>query len=341
MTASGTTAEGRMELAGAQPVIAVRDLTVTLDTEAGPVPLLRGVSLDVMPSEVLGVVGESGAGKSMLGNAITGLLDRRVSVTGGAVLFRGRPIDGLRGEAMRRLRGRAIATVFQDPLTSLNPVFTIGRQLTETIGEHLGLSGATARAEAVSLLAQVGIPAPEARLSSYPHEFSGGMRQRVVIALALAGRPAILIADEPTTALDVSIQGQIIELLRDVCASRGTAMLLITHDMGVIAALATRVAVLYAGRVVEVGPVEEVLRRPRHPYTRGLMDSIPEIGRRLGRLHQIPGAMPRPDTLPPGCPYAPRCPRAAATCADAVPALQGHGPHQAACFLPLEASAAA
>ena len=341
MTASGKTAEGRGGQAGAQPVVAVRDLDVTLRAEGGPVPLLRGVSLDVMPSEILGVVGESGAGKSMLGNAIIGLLDPPLAVTGGAVLFRGRRIEGLRGDAMRRLRGRDIATIFQDPLTSLNPVFTVGRQLVETIGEHLGLSGAAAQAEAASLLAQVGIPAPEARLSSYPHEFSGGMRQRVVIALALAGRPEILIADEPTTALDVSIQGQIIELLRHVCTSRGTAMLLITHDMGVIAALATRVAVLYAGRVVEVGPVAEVLRRPRHPYTRGLMDSIPELGRRLVRLRQIPGAMPRPDALPPGCAYAPRCPRAAAACAAEVPELHGQAPHQAACFLPLDTGAAA
>ncbi len=341
MTASGATAEGHSADVGTQPVVAVRDLTVTLRAETGPVPLLRGVSLEVMPSEILGVVGESGAGKSMLGNAISGLLDPPLAVTGGAVLFRGRRIEGLRGEAMRQLRGRAIATVFQDPLTSLNPVFTIGRQLVETIGEHLGLSGAAAQAEAASLLAQVGIPAPETRLSSYPHEFSGGMRQRVVIALALAGRPDILIADEPTTALDVSIQGQIIELLRHVCTARATAMLLITHDMGVIAALATRVAVLYAGRVVEVGPVAEVLRRPRHPYTRGLMDSIPEVGRRLARLRQIPGAMPRPDALPPGCAYAPRCPRAAAACAEAVPELHGEGPHRAACFLPLATGAAA
>ena len=318
--------------APAPELVSLRDLAVTLRAGEDSVPVIRGVSFSIMPGEILGVVGESGAGKSMIGNALTGLLEPPLAISGGEIRYRGERIDGLRGEALRRLRGREIATIFQDPLTSLNPVFTIGRQLTETITEHLGLTGAAAEAEAVNLLSQVGIPAPESRLDSYPHEFSGGMRQRVVIALALAGSPSLIIADEPTTALDVSIQGQIIELLRDLCAKRGTAIMLITHDMGVIAALADRVAVLYAGRVVEIGPVEAVIRHPRHPYTQGLMQSIPEIGRRLARLMQIPGAMPRPDALPPGCAYAPRCARAEARCRLTLPELEGSGAHQAACI---------
>ncbi len=313
------------------PLVSVRDLVVTLNS-ANPVQLVRGASFDMAPGEILGMVGESGAGKSMIGTALTGLVASPLAITGGSIHYRGRRIDRLQGEAMRRLRGREIGAIFQDPLTALNPVFTIGRQLVETIGEHLGLSGQAARAEAVSLLAQVGIPDPQGRLDSYPHEFSGGMRQRVVIALALAGRPSLIIADEPTTALDVSIQGQVIELLRDLCARRGTAVMLITHDMGVIAALADRVAVLYAGRIVEIGPVAEVIARPRHPYTQGLMDSIPELGRRLPRLRQITGAMPRPDALPPGCAFAPRCPKVIEACHQAVPAFDADGPHRAACI---------
>ncbi len=302
--------------------------------------LLRGVSFDMAPGEILGVVGKSGAGKSMIGTALTGLIAPPLAV-GGEILYRGQRIDNLRGEAMRRLRGREIGAIFQDPLTALNPVFTVGRQLVETIGEHLGLAGDAARTEAISLLAQVGIPDPAGRLDSYPHEFSGGMRQRVVIALALAGRPSLIIADEPTTALDVSIQGQIIELLRDLRARRGTAIMLITHDMGVIAALADRVAVLYAGRIVEIGPVAQVIGHPRHPYTQGLMDSIPELGRRLPRLRQIGGAMPRPDALPPGCAFAPRCPKALDACAAAVPELEGAGAHRAACIRAGDAGIAA
>ncbi|AMJ63665.1 hypothetical protein AXW83_13095 [Bosea sp. PAMC 26642] len=313
------------------PLVSVRDLVVTLNS-AAPVQLVRGVSFDMEPGEILGVVGESGAGKSMIGTALTGLVASPLAITGGEIHYRGRRIDGLQGEAMRKLRGREIGAIFQDPLTALNPVFTIGSQLVETIGEHLGLTGQAARAEAISLLAQVGIPDPHGRLDSYPHEFSGGMRQRVVIALALAGRPNLIIADEPTTALDVSIQGQVIELLRDLCARRGTAVMLITHDMGVIAALADRVAVLYAGRIVEIGPVAEVIDRPRHPYTQGLMDSIPELGRRLPRLRQIIGAMPRPDALPPGCAFAPRCPTVIEACNQAVPAFDADGPHRAACI---------
>ena len=318
--------------APASPLVEVKGLRVALQTESGPVFLVRDVSFEIMPGEILGVVGESGAGKSMTGTALTGLIDPPLAVVGGEVWCDGRRIDDLPPEKLRRVRGREIATIFQDPLTSLNPVFTVERQLVETIEEHTGLRGAAARREAASLLSRVGIPAPETRLKSYPHEFSGGMRQRVVIALALAGRPKLIVADEPTTALDVSIQGQIIALLRDLCARTGTAVMLITHDMGVIAEAARRVAVMYAGRIVEIGPVAEVIRRPLHPYTQGLMGCIPEVGRRLRRLPQIAGSMPRLDAVPTGCPFSPRCPHAMPVC-EVRPELRPPGPHRAACWL--------
>jgi peptide/nickel transport system ATP-binding protein len=323
----------------ASPLVEVKSLCVAVHTERGPVYLVRDVSFEIMPWEILGVVGESGAGKSMTGTALTGLIDPPLAVVGGEVWCEGRRIDNLSREGLRRVRGKKIAMIFQDPLTSLNPVFTIGRQLVETIEEHTDLRGAEARVEAVNLLVQVGIPAPERRLSSYPHEFSGGMRQRVVIALALAGRPKLIVADEPTTALDVSIQGQIIALLRDLCARRGTAVMLITHDMGVIAEAAQRVAVMYAGRVVEIGPVTDVIRRPLHPYTQGLMGCIPEVGRRLRRLPQIAGSMPRLDAVPAGCPFVPRCPHAMPICSSR-PDLRPQGPHSAACWLVPEGEAA-
>jgi peptide/nickel transport system ATP-binding protein len=316
------------------PLISVRNLRVAVAKEHEPLYLVRDVSFDIAPGEILGVVGESGAGKSMTGSALIRLFEPPLSVTGGEVWCDGRRIDNLSKEEMRRVRGREIAMIFQDPLTSLNPVLTIERQLVETIEEHTELRGQAARAEAISLMTQVGIPAPESRLSSYSHEFSGGMRQRVVIALALAGRPKLIIADEPTTALDVSIQGQIISLLQKLCAERGTAVMLITHDMGVIAAAAQRVAVMYAGRIVEIGPVAEVIQRPRHPYTRGLMGSIPEVGRRHKRLPQIIGSMPRLDAIPRGCAFAPRCPHVMPVCREKEPDLMPEGhPQRAACWL--------
>ena len=315
------------------PVVAVSDLRVSVRTPEAVLDLVRGVSFDIMPGEILGVVGESGAGKSMIGAALMGLVDAPLAFGGGVMRHDGRMI-ALGGEDHVALRGASIAMIFQDPLTSLNPVFSIGRQLVETIETHTELRGAAARAEAAALLARVGIPAAETRLDHYPHEFSGGMRQRVVIALALAGRPRLIVADEPTTALDVSIQGQIIELLRDLARERGTAVLLITHDMGVIASLADRVAVLYAGRIIEIGPVAEVIRRPLHPYTQGLMLAIPEIGRKRRRLVQIKGAMPHPGRVPAGCAYQPRCPRAIDACAGGVPPLVGASGHQAACLRP-------
>jgi peptide/nickel transport system ATP-binding protein len=313
------------------PLLDIRCLGVALP---GP-PTLRvldGVSLSIAPGEILGVVGESGAGKSVTGAAVLGLLTPPLRQSGGEIWFDGTRIDTLPAAAMRRLRGAQIAMVFQDPLTALNPVFTVGQQLIQTIREHAPLGRAEARGRAVGLLAEVGISDPEARLDAYPHEFSGGMRQRVVIALALAGNPRLIIADEPTTALDVSIQAQIIALLRGLAQSRGVGVLLITHDMGVIAEAADRVAVFYAGRIAEIGAVADVLRTPRHPYTRGLVGAIPRIGAGLDVLPQIPGSMPRLDALPEGCAFNPRCPLADARCRAERPVPRPLGRVQVACF---------
>ena len=315
------------------PVVALDNVSVSFHGEFATNSLVSDVSFHIQPGEILGVVGESGAGKSMVGAAIAGLLEPPLALTGGQIRCGGRRIDNLPPEAMRKVRGKEIATIFQDPLTALNPVFSIGRQLIETIVEHADLRGANARRDAIDLLAQVGVPSAEQRLSSFPHEFSGGMRQRVVIALALAGRPKLIIADEPTTALDVSIQGQIITLLRELCLKRGTAIMLVTHDMGVIAEAAQRVVVMYAGRIVEVGPVEQVIRRPKHPYTAGLMNSIPKIGERVRRLPQIAGAMPRPQDVPEGCSFAARCTHVISDCTRQRPELVGASSHQAACWL--------
>lgn len=316
-----------------EPLLAVQDLQVALGVAPLQIPLVRGVSFDIRKGEILGIVGESGAGKSMAGTAIAGLLEGSLTRTGGVISLNGRRIDGYTPKQMTKVRGAEIGMVFQDPLTSLNPVFTVGRQLVETIVQHTELRGVEAREEGVSLLQQVGIPAARERMASYPHEFSGGMRQRVVIALALAGRPQLIIADEPTTALDVSIQAQIIDLLKRLCRERGTAVILITHDMGVVATTADRVAVLYAGRIVENGPTADVIGQPRHPYTRGLMQSIPEIGQRLHRLPQINGAMPRPGNLPPGCAFSARCPNVLDRCRSERPELIGTDHHAAACWL--------
>lgn len=318
------------------PLLQVKQLSVALRTESGSLPALHDVSFDIMPGEILGVVGESGAGKSITGRALTGLLEAPLEMTGGEIWCNGRRIDNLAPEALRKVRGAEIATIFQDPLTALNPVFSIGRQLVETIEEHSTLRGSEARREAISLMTQVGIPAPQARLASYPHEFSGGMRQRIVIALALAGRPRLIVADEPTTALDVSIQGQIIALLRELCRSRGVAVMLITHDMGVIASAAQRVAVMYAGRVVEIGDVADVIRQPRHPYAQGLMSCIPEVGRSLPRLPQIGGSMPRLDALPAGCAFSPRCPHVMPKCGESTPVSPSRRNDLAACWIEQE-----
>ncbi|MCR9125786.1 MAG: ABC transporter ATP-binding protein [Rhodobacteraceae bacterium] len=322
-----------------QPVLSVRDLVVEIPTRAGVLRPVDKVSYDLAAGEILGVVGESGAGKSMTGNAVIGLLDRPARITGGEVILQGERIDTLSDARMRRIRGRRIGMIFQDPLTSLNPLLPIGAQLAETIAEHLPVGRAEARARAVRALEEVGIPAAAERVNSYPHEFSGGMRQRVVIALALCAEPVLVIADEPTTALDVSVQAQIIALLKRLCRERGTAVILVTHDMGVIAEAADRVAVMYAGRLAELGPVAEVLQRPRHPYTEGLVGSMPMAAAGRARLHQIPGAMPRLGQLPPGCAFHPRCRYARAECQRDPGPTRADCDGRAACWFPVGARA--
>jgi len=303
-------------------ILEIKNLRVEFPTRRETLVAVDDVSLAIAPGEVVGMVGESGAGKTLTGLAVIGLIEPPGRIAAGEVRLEGRRIDNLPHEELRRLRGRRIGVVFQDPLTSLNPLYTIGAQLEETILTHLSLSRSEARARALSLLDQVGIPAAQARFNHYPHQFSGGMRQRVVIALALAAEPSLLIADEPTTALDVSIQAQIIALLKRLARERGTAVLLITHDMGVIAETAQRVAVMYAGRLVELGPVREVIHSPRHPYTAGLMSSIPKITPlRNRRLAQIEGAMPRLNAIPPGCAFHPRCPKRFERCLVERPEL--------------------
>ncbi|WP_371055678.1 ABC transporter ATP-binding protein [Rhodosalinus sp. K401] len=329
-----TPTQGR-DGANAPPVLSVRDLVVEIPTRAGTLRPTDGVSYDIRAGEILGVVGESGAGKSMTGNAVIGLLDPPARITGGEILLNGERIDNLPRDRLRKLRGNKIGMIFQDPLTSLNPLLTIGDQLTETILEHLPVSQAEARRRAVAALEEVGIPAAAARIGSYPHEFSGGMRQRVVIALALCAEPDLVIADEPTTALDVSVQAQIIALLKRLCREKGVAVMLVTHDMGVIAEAADRVAVMYAGRLVELGPVREVLTRARHPYTAGLMASTPLASLGRQRLRQIPGAMPRLNALPAGCPFNPRCDRAEDKCRQDPPPTLAACEGRAACWFPL------
>ncbi|MEL6751788.1 MAG: ABC transporter ATP-binding protein [Pseudomonadota bacterium] len=324
------------------PVLSVRDLTVEIPTRHGVLRPVDGVTWDIAAGEILGVVGESGAGKSMTGNAVIGLLDRPARIASGEVWLNGARIDAAKGEEMRRLRGRHIGMVFQDPLTSLNPLLTVGEQLTETIREHLPVSAQEAEERAVRGLDEVGIPAARARLGAYPHEFSGGMRQRVVIALALCAEPSLIIADEPTTALDVSVQAQITALLKRLTRERGTAVMLVTHDMGVIAETVDRVAVMYAGRLAEIGPVRDVLTEPAHPYTAGLMAATP-LASMLAhaksgdnskpRLNQIPGAMPRLNAIPDGCAFSPRCPRAENRCrTDPRPTIFDGGDTGAACW---------
>ena len=316
-----------------QPLLQVENLRVEFPTRRGTLVAVDGISLHIDEGEVLGVVGESGAGKSLTGAAIIGLLEPPGRIADGQIIFNGKRIDNLNYERMRRLRGAQIAMVFQDPLTSLNPLYSIGKQLTETIRTHVSIDERAARRRAVELLKEVGIPAAERRLDQFPHQFSGGMRQRVVIALALAANPRLIIADEPTTALDVSIQAQIITLLKRLCRDHGTAVMLVTHDMGVIAETADRVAVMYAGRIVEVGPVESVIKHAQHPYTHGLMGSIPVIRHDVEQLIQIDGAMPRLTDIPEGCAFNPRCPRVFEYCRVARPELVDVGATKAACWL--------
>jgi peptide/nickel transport system ATP-binding protein len=327
-----------------EPLLEVKDLRVEFPTRHGTLTAVDGISFSLAPGEVLGVVGESGAGKSLTGMAIIGLLEPPGRIAGGEVRLEGLRLDTLPYEQMRRIRGRRIGAIFQDPLTSLNPLYTIGDQLVETILTHLDVSPAQARSRALALLGEVGIPAPESRFDHYPHQFSGGMRQRVVIALALCAEPRLIVADEQTTALDVSIQAQIITLLKRLARDHGTAVLLITHDMGVIAETADRVAVMYAGRIAEIGPVREVIHSPRHPYSVGLMGSIPKIRQRAGeagdarrqRLVQIEGSMPRLTAIPSGCAFHPRCPKRFERCDRERPELIAVGLSRTACWLHAE-----
>ncbi|MCW0000773.1 ABC transporter ATP-binding protein [Pararhizobium sp. YC-54] len=316
------------------PVLDVRDLRIEFPIREKALVAIDGVSFSIGHGEILGVVGESGAGKSLTGSALIGLLQAPGHIAAGTIHLSGQRIDNLPETEQRRLRGKRIGAIFQDPLTSLDPLFTVGRQLTETIHTHFpSMSRADAKGRAMQLLAEVGIADPATRFDQYPHQFSGGMRQRIVIALALAGEPELIIADEPTTALDVSIQAQILALLKRLARTRDTAIMLVTHDMGVIAEVADRVAVMYAGRLVEIGPVEDIVRRPNHPYTVGLMASIPPLHRQPERLAQISGSMPRLGSWPTGCSFHPRCPHAGPRCEVSTPLLMPAGATAAACFL--------
>jgi len=314
-------------------LLEVKNLVVEFPGRHGTLRALDDISFSIASGEILGVVGESGAGKSLTGAAIIGLLEAPGRIASGEIWLEGGRIDNLDFEAMRHIRGKRIGAIFQDPLTSLNPLYTVGRQLTETIRAHLPVSAREARERAISLLNDTGIPGAQARIDHYPHQFSGGMRQRVVIALALAAEPKLIVADEPTTALDVSIQAQIINLLKTVCKQHGAAVMLITHDMGVIAETCDRVAVLYAGRIAEIGPVHEVINHPAHPYTAGLMAAIPDMTQDRARLHQIDGAMPRLNAIPAGCAFNPRCDRVFGKCKEVRPSLMQAQVTQAACWL--------
>lgn len=316
-----------------EKLLSVRDLVVEFPTRKGILTAVDRISFDLAKGEVLGVVGESGAGKSMTGAAVIGLIEPPGHIAGGTIHLGNDRIDNLSTDQMREIRGRRIGVIFQDPLTSLNPLYTIAEQLTETIRRHLDLSAKQARDRAIMLLDEVGIPAASRRIDDYPHQFSGGMRQRVVIALALCAEPELVIADEPTTALDVSVQSQIIDVLKRMCEEHGSSVILITHDMGVIAEAADRVAVMYAGRIAEIGPVRDVVQDAKHPYTRGLMGSIPTLSQNDDRLTQIPGSMPRLTEIPNGCAFNPRCSKAFDQCHLIQPDVLETDNRQVACLL--------
>jgi oligopeptide/dipeptide ABC transporter ATP-binding protein len=322
-------------------LLAVEGLTIVFKTERGEVPAVEEVSFSLETGEVLGIVGESGSGKSVTALSIMGLLPRPPArVAAGSIRFEGSDVTRLSEREMRRLRGPGIGMIFQEPMTSLNPIFSIGNQLMETLAAHERMSSRGRRERAIALLAKVGIAAPERRLDDYPHQLSGGMRQRVMIAMALACNPKLLIADEPTTALDVTIQAQILELLLSLRDELGMAVIIITHNMGVVAETADRVLVMYAGKIVEEAPVDTLFERPAHPYTRGLLDSIPSLEDERARLVTIPGVLPNPAALPPGCRFAPRCAWRIPECTAAVPPLFAVGTgHDAACIRHAELAA--
>ncbi|HEX2701525.1 MAG TPA: ABC transporter ATP-binding protein [Acidimicrobiales bacterium] len=314
--------EGAVPGSGAQPVLVVEDLNVTFATPDGPLHAVRGVSFTVDAEEIVGIVGESGSGKSVTMMAVMGLLPKTATVTG-SVRFRGQEILGVAEKELRRHRGNHVAMVFQDPLTSLNPVFTVGNQIAEAIRVHHDVSAKEAASKAVALLELVGIANPAQRAHQYPHEFSGGMRQRAMIAMAISNDPDVLIADEPTTALDVTIQAQILEVLERAQTAARSAIVLITHDLGVVAGMADRVLVMYAGRAVELGAVDDVYLAPRHPYTLGLLESLPRLDAEgKERLTPITGAPPSLLHPPSGCPFHPRCRFVRPMCSEVVPELR-------------------
>jgi len=323
-----------------EPLLTVDDLRVRIWTEFGIVHAVNGISFDVQPGETLGLVGESGCGKSVSSLALLGLLPRAARVTSGTATFDGRNLLGLEDKQLRDVRGSEIGIIFQDPMTSLNPVLTIGRQIREALETHFHLDKNAATRRTAHLLEQVGIPSPDVRLKDYPHQFSGGMRQRAMIAMALACEPKLLIADEPTTALDVTIQAQILRLLKDLVAERDTALILITHDLGVVAGMCDRVNVMYAGMFMETGSAEDVFERPRHPYTLGLLQSIPRLDAgRKQRLHPIEGVPPNMRAEPRACPFAPRCAYEVEQSRQEVPPLVEVEPgHKVACFNPVDAA---
>ena len=317
------------------PLLEVKQLQTVFHTEAGAWPAVSDIHITLQPGEILGLVGESGSGKSVTGFSIFGMIDAPGEITQGEVLFKGQDLRKLSPDAMRKLRGDRIAMIFQDPLMTLNPVLRIEEQMLEAIQAHQRMSRADAIQRCVEALAMVGIPAPEKRLRSYPHEFSGGMRQRVAIAIAMLNKPDLIICDEPTTALDVTIQGQILYRMQQICRENGTALIWITHDLGVIAELADRVAVMYAGRIVETGTVSEVLDAPRHPYTLGLLQSLPATATPGARLSQINGMAPSLSGRVPGCAFAPRCTRATVQCVSEQPAVTQVPGREFRCFVPL------
>lgn len=298
----------------ATPILEVRDLSISFRGRDGITQVTREVSFSVAPGERVGVVGESGCGKSVTGLSLLRLLPERTAIIKGEIRFNGQDLMSMRPRDIRAIRGRDISMIFQEPMTALDPVFTVGQQLIETLRTHFPISHAEARERAIQALKDVGIPSPEQRVDEYPHQFSGGMRQRVMIAMALICKPRLIIADEPTTALDVTVQAQIIDLLKELSENTGAALLFITHDLGVVAETCSRMITMYAGEVVENAPVDDVLRRPGHPYTSGLLTSLPRLSDRGGRLPFIPGRVPSPSAMPDGCRFQARCSHAGEGC---------------------------
>lgn len=321
-------------------LLEIRGLTIDIDSDTGPARVVNGIDLSVMEGESLGIVGESGCGKSLTMLSLVGLLPNRIHATKGQAMFGGRDLLKLSAKEMRKIRGSEIGFIFQDPMTSLNPVIRVGDQIAEALIYQNGMTKAAARVRAVELLSLVGIPAPEERANAWPHELSGGMRQRVMVAMGLAGNPNLLIADEPTTALDVTIQAQIVDLVRELKDRLKMSVVWITHDLALIAGLADRIAVLYAGTVVEDAPVDAIFDRPTHPYTRALLGSLPTLaGAPMERLPSIAGTPPEPGRRPPGCPFGPRCGFVRPSCHETVPklhAMPGDGRHKVACPVALE-----